>query len=66
MSNCTGNASRTTTTIGAADVARAFHTRGSPAVTRLEAFEANRNSTAITSGASPSTEQTERTASERA
>ena len=66
MSNCAGNASITTTTTGTADAARAFHRRGSPAVTRLDVFEVNRNRTAITAGASASTEQPERTTSERA
>src|SRR6185503_4069445 len=66
MSSCTGNASMTNTTTGAGDVARAFHRRGSPAVTRLDAFEVIRNIKAITAGASASTEQPERSTSQRA
>ena len=62
----TGNASKATTTIGGADVPRASQTRGSPAVTRLDAFDVKRKRKPNRIGASPSTVQIARSTSARA
>ena len=66
ISICTGNASKLTSTIGGLDVPRASHTRASPDVTRLEAFDVNRKRKPNRIGASPSTEQIDRRTSARA
>ncbi len=66
ISICTGNASKVTTTSGGLELPRASHTRVSPDVTRLEAFDVKRKRKPNRIGASPSTEQIERSPAARA